>query len=182
MICGWSLQQHTTGYHCNKLLIQSTGESSEQAFWHWMSHLSESVAMTPWSAMSFTILSVFELVNQVDRGLKWLTIQEDIQSYKASSHVSLICEIYKAYSSQFFTSSLHQSAWPAYLKIALCIPHLFVGQLVLFVHTYHICNNHVIYIVAMRLYFSPLWQLLSVATMNSSAQLWFQDRNQAGAI
>ena len=59
------------------------GNLLKQVFWHWMSHLSESMAMTPWSAMSFTILSVFELVNQVDRGLKWLTIQEDIQSYKS---------------------------------------------------------------------------------------------------
>ena len=97
---------------------------------------------------------------------------------KASSHVSLVCEIHKAHPSQFFTSWLCKRARPAYLKIALRFPHLFVGQLVLFVHTYHICNNHVIYIVAMWLYFSPLWQLLSVATMNSSAQLSFQDRNQ----
>jgi len=29
VICGWSLQQHTTGYHRKKLLIQSTGESFE---------------------------------------------------------------------------------------------------------------------------------------------------------
>ena len=27
VICGWSLQQHTTGYHHKKLLIQSSGES-----------------------------------------------------------------------------------------------------------------------------------------------------------
>ena len=133
------------------------GNLLKQVFWHWMSHLSESMAMTPWSAMSFTILSVFEPVNQVDRGLKWLTIQEDIQSYKSFQPChSLVCEIHKAHPSQFFTSWLCKRARPAYLKIALRFPHLFVGQLVLFVHTYHICNNHVIYIVAMQLYFSPL--------------------------
>ena len=29
VIRGWSPQQHTTRYHCKKLLIQSTGESFE---------------------------------------------------------------------------------------------------------------------------------------------------------
>ena len=104
VIRGWSLQQHTTGYHRKKVLIQSWQQVNllKQVFWHWMSQLSESMAMTPWSAMSFTILSVFELVNQVDRGLKWLTIQEDIQSYKSFQPChSLVCEIHKAHPSQF---------------------------------------------------------------------------------
>jgi len=116
VIRGWSLQQHTTGYHRKKVLIQSWQQVNllKQVFWHWMSHLSESMAMTSWSAMSFTILSVFELVNQVDTGLKWLTIQEHIQSYKSFQLChSLVCEIHKAHPSQFFTSWLCKSARPA---------------------------------------------------------------------
>ena len=58
----------TTRYR-KKLLIQSTGESFETGILT-LDVTSEAMAMTPWSAMSFTILSVFELVNQVDRGLK----------------------------------------------------------------------------------------------------------------
>ena len=55
VIRGWSLQQHTTGYHHKKLSIQLTGEYFETA---WMSHLSESMAMTPWSAVIHNIVSV----------------------------------------------------------------------------------------------------------------------------
>ena len=151
VIRGWSLPPDIIVRNCwfnqqvNLLKLQWCHIYQSQWQWH---H----------GVLLFTILSVFEPVNQVDRGLKWLIIQEDIQSYKSfqPSH-SLASEIHKAHPSQFFfTGWLRKSAWPAYLKIALRIPHLFAGQLVLFVHTYHICNNHVIYIVAMRLYFSPL--------------------------
>jgi len=120
VIRGWSLQQHTTGYHRKKVLIQSWQQVNllKQVFWHWMSHLSESMAMTPWSAMSFTILSVFELVNQVDRGLKWLTIQEDIQSYKSFQPChSLVCEIHKAHPPDLFTSWLRKSASQLILRL-----------------------------------------------------------------
>ena len=46
------------------------------------------------------------------------------------------------------------------------------------VRTYHMHNNYITYIVAMRPYFSWLWQfrrLLCAATMNSLAQLWLWD-------
>ena len=102
------------------------GNLLKQVFWHWMSHLSESMAMTPWSAMSFTILSVFEPVNQVDRGLKWLTIQEDIQSYKSFQPChSLVCEIHKAHPSQFLPAGYAKGH----------------GQLILRSAWYHTCMS-----------------------------------------
>ena len=60
-------------------------------------------------------------------------------------------------------------------KITLRFPHLFVSLCVL---SYHVCNNYVTYIFAMRPCFSWLWQfrqLLCVAAMSSLAQLWVQD-------
>ena len=77
------LQQHTTGYHHKKLLIKSSSESVETGI------LTLDVTSFRFNGndimerLLFTLLSVCELVNQVDGGLKWLTIQEDIQSYQS---------------------------------------------------------------------------------------------------
>ena len=52
-------------------------------------------------------------------------------------------------------------------SVNLCVP------------TYHVCNNYVKYIVAMRLYFSRLrqfGQLLCVTAMSSLAPLWLRNR------
>jgi len=46
------------------------------------------------------------------------------------------------------------------------------------VHTYHVRNNYITYVVAMRPYFSRLPQfrrLLCVAAMSSLPQLWLRD-------
>ena len=126
VIRGWSLPPDIIVRNCwfnqqvNLLKLQWCHIYQSQWQWH---H----------GVLSFTILSVFELVNQVDRGLKWLTIQEDIQSYKSFQPChSLVCEIHKAHPSRSFYQLATQKRQPAYLKIDLRTPHLFVGQLVPF--------------------------------------------------
>ena len=65
---------------------------------------------------------------------------------KASSQVTVsYVKSTKPIPPNFLPAGYAKAQQPAYLKTALRIPHLFVGQLVLFVHTYHICNKHVIY-------------------------------------
>ena len=57
-------------------------------------------------------------------------------------------------------------------KITLLFQHLFLCP------TYHVRNNYVTYTVAMRPYFSWLWQLrqlLCVATMSILPHLWVRD-------
>jgi len=64
---------------------------------------------------------------------------------------------------------------PAGPKITLRFPHLYIYMCV---RTYHVRNNYVTYIVAMRPYFSRLRQfrrLLCVAPINSLPQLRLRD-------
>jgi len=59
-------------------------------------------------------------------------------------------------------------------KIALHFAHLFVPMYISVSPTYHVRSSYVTYIVAMRPYFSRLWQfrqLLCVTTMCTLAQL-----------
>ena len=114
VICGWSLHQHNTEYPHKKRLISIN---------RWIC----STGVFTLDVTSF----------RFNGNATWMALQ----SYKSfqACH-GLVCEIHQAY---HYTSWLCKSA-PAYLKIALRTPHLFVGQLVLFFHTYHTCNNHII--------------------------------------
>ena len=85
-------------------------------------------------------------------------------AHKTPSWVSLI-----------FTSRPHASCAATGPKITLRFLRLLVYMCV---RTYHVCNNYVTYIVAMRPCFSGLRQfrrLLCVAIMSSLAQLWVWD-------
>ena len=67
-------------------------------------------------------------------------------------------------------------------KITLPFPHLYICiSVYLCVRTYHVRDNYVTYIVAMRPYFSQPWQLrrlFYVAAMSSLPQLRLQDGYQ----
>jgi len=83
--------------------------------------------------------------------------------------------IYVVYCSSVFTSR------PAGPKITLRFPHLYNIYVCMCVRTYDVRNNYVTYIVAMRRYFSRLWQfrrLLCVAAMSSLPQLRLRDGYQ----
>ena len=86
--------------------------------------------------------------------------QTHTHAHKTPSWVSLI-----------FTSRLHASCVATGPKITLRFLSLLVYM---HVRTYHVCNNYIMYIVAMRPCFSGLRQfrrLLCVAIMGSLAQL-----------
>ena len=102
-------------------------------------------------------------------------------SQKAISHNYVTC--FQLYLSNWMTNHFHssakskvaimisgltQSVQPSGPKIALGFPCLYCIYLGLCVPTYHMHNNYVTYIVAMRVYFNQIWQfgwLLCVATM-----------------
>ena len=82
---------------------------------------------------------------------------------------------------QFLPAGHALCARPAGPKITLLFPRLYIYiYICMCVRTYHVRNNYVTctYIVAMRPYFSQLWQfrrLLCVAAMSSLPQLRLQD-------
>jgi len=133
VIHGWSLQQHTTGYHRKKLLIQSWQQVNplKQVFWHWMSHLSESINGND-TMECYVIHNIVSVWASEPGGYR------TEMTYHSGAHTEL--QKLPAMSQSCMWNPQSPSL-PIFYQLAmqkctaswsLCFPHLFVRQLILF--------------------------------------------------